>query len=40
MSMSNNKRKLIASAVTAGFVFVGGGLMLWRRIQWHLDILV
>ena len=25
MSMSNNKRKLIASAVTAGFVFVGGG---------------
>ena len=32
MSMSNNKRKLIASAVTAGFVFVGGGgLMLWRK---------
>ena len=38
MSMSNNKRKLIASAVTAGFVFVGGGVDAMAEATGYLSI--
>ena len=36
--MSNNKRKLIASAVTAGFVFVGGGVDAMAEATGYLSI--